>query len=97
MENVDTFSADTTEQAAIDHQLRDLISRYEDDINKIRTTCNQISTSSAWKDTTIKDNFTNTLNNYIASFEDLKTEMITQVDDLTSNTSEVDSIESAFS
>ena len=94
MENVDTFSADTTEQAAIDHQLRDLISRYEDDI---RTTCNQISTSSAWKDTTIKDNFTNTLNNYIASFEDLKTEMITQVDDLTSNTSEVDSIESAFS
>ena len=97
MADVDNFSADTEEQGIIEKNLRDLITNYEEEIIKIKSTCTQMSTSPAWRDTTIKEQFLHTLNNYITSFEDLKTEMITQVDDLSTSTNEVDSIESAFS
>ena len=53
--------------------------------------------SNAWKDTSIKDNFLNTINSYIISFDNLKSEMTSQVDELSRNTSEIDSIESAYS
>ncbi len=97
MGSVDTFSADTVEQASIERQLRALISKYEDEIVNIRNTYNSMNMSNAWKDTSIKDNFLNTINSYIISFDNLKSEMTSQVDELSRNTSEIDSIESAYS
>ena len=97
MELIDTFSADTTEQTVIEGQLRKYITDYEDEITKIRNVCREMSTSSAWKDTSIKDNFLHTLTNYIKSFDDLKKEMTTQVDNLSIATAAIDNIEGRFS
>ena len=95
--NNDLFTADVEVQNGIIRDLRNLISNYETKILELKNTYNDISSSSSWVDTTIKSTFLSTLNNYILSFENLKTEMEKQVDELSSHTNNIDSIEAAYS
>ena len=97
MSEADVITADTTIQSDIEKSFRNIIYDYEIEISKLRTEYDSISASDAWRDTHIKDNFLNTLNNYIDSFYDLKTEMEKQVDDLLSFNNNIEGIESAFS
>ena len=97
MSEVDVITADTTIQSDIEKSFRNIIYDYEVEISKLRTEYDSISSSDAWRDKHIKDSFLNTLNNYIDSFSDLKTEMEKLVDDLLSFNNNIDGIESTFS
>ncbi len=93
----DLFTADTSTQTDIEARLRVLIGSYDSKIIEMKSIYDNISSSDSWKDTNIKSNFLSTFNNYILSFENLRDEMEKQVDELSTNTSNIDSIESAFS
>ena len=93
----DLFTADTDVQGDIEKQLRTLIGNYEAKIIELKNVYRDISTSDAWVDTNIKSYFLSTMNNYILSFENLKSEMEKQVDELTKNINDINNIESAFS
>ena len=97
MDDTDLLTADTNTQSSIKEQLNTLIDNYDSKVEAMRNLYKDISSSSSWKDTSIKDTFLNKLDNYIRLFESLSTTMSNQVNKLSISTSEVDTIESIFS